>query len=37
MNDAIIKISGLTKRYGEKTAVNNLYLTVEPWTGSPSS
>ena len=30
MNDAIIKISGLTKRYGEKTAVNNLYLTVEP-------
>ena len=22
MNDAIIKISGLTKRYGEKTAVN---------------
>ena len=29
MEDSIIKISGLTKEYGEKTAVDHLYLTVE--------
>jgi len=26
----MIEVSGLTKRYGEKTAVNNLTFTVKP-------
>ncbi|MFR5601088.1 MAG: ABC transporter ATP-binding protein [Lachnospiraceae bacterium] len=29
MEEAMIKISGLTKQYGEKTAVDHLYLQVE--------